>query len=409
MVESTTLPWEILGEILFLLFVILSTGVICQLRLIPCIETLCVKHQLREDVAGASIVSFVSSLPLLLLSIITVIQGQKYVDFGLGAVIGSGLTSFTFIPAILGLCSSCTIIIKRRPLLRDIIIYTLSLTVLCWVLWDGYVQLYDSILLIAIYIIYIAILIFAPIIRRYFLLKRGEIDQDNLVSFVELNFLSTPRSISTSTTSYISPNTEALPIYTKPNNSPQMLVDALLPDNSENSNNINYNESEYNFGTKFGEKIDNFIRSLYKLYTKNTFQNSKYERYYYVTFLLCVIWLSLFAIGLSLVSERWAILIGHGNARESLLSFMGILLVGCIGQYTTLLQSIYVLKKGYGNMAISNTLGSQIMNISFIYVYILFVLLMIILFDVYYMHYISNLTSYSIDYLYVSLINYTYV
>ena len=51
-------------------------------------EILCVKLNLKEDVAGASFLAFGASAPEIVISTITTIQGGENVDVGIGSIIG---------------------------------------------------------------------------------------------------------------------------------------------------------------------------------------------------------------------------------------------------------------------------------------------------------------------------------
>ena len=94
---------------------------------------MCVKLNLKEDVAGASFMAFGASAPEIVISIITTIQGGDNVDIGVGSIIGyillfplisrSGMIGLMLIPGICGVSSKSDLILKRRPLTRDLIFY----------------------------------------------------------------------------------------------------------------------------------------------------------------------------------------------------------------------------------------------------------------------------------------------
>lgn len=56
--------------------------------MVPSLEILCVKLNLKEDVAGASFLAFGASAPEIVISIITTIQGGDNVDLGIGSIVG---------------------------------------------------------------------------------------------------------------------------------------------------------------------------------------------------------------------------------------------------------------------------------------------------------------------------------
>ena len=69
-------------------FVFSNNGQLCDEFLVPSLEILCVKLNLKEDVAGASFLAFGASAPEIVISIITTIQGGDNVDIGVGSIIG---------------------------------------------------------------------------------------------------------------------------------------------------------------------------------------------------------------------------------------------------------------------------------------------------------------------------------
>ena len=60
---------------------------ICYNKLVPALEVLCLKTKMNETVAGAILSSFVTSIPILVISIFSLIDSQ-HIDFSLGSVIG---------------------------------------------------------------------------------------------------------------------------------------------------------------------------------------------------------------------------------------------------------------------------------------------------------------------------------
>ena len=66
----------------------LNYSQLCDEFLVPCLEILCVKLNLKEDVAGASFLAFGASAPEIVISTITTIQGGENVDVGIGSIVG---------------------------------------------------------------------------------------------------------------------------------------------------------------------------------------------------------------------------------------------------------------------------------------------------------------------------------
>ena len=77
------------------------------------------------------------------------------------------------IPGVCGLATKRDLELKRRPLTRDVIFYLFSLGGLVYFLWDGTIYPLEGIYLMLIYVVYIAILIFAPMVRRQYRIKKN--------------------------------------------------------------------------------------------------------------------------------------------------------------------------------------------------------------------------------------------
>ena len=142
---------------------------------------MCVILNLKEDVAGASFMAFGASAPEIVISIITTIQGGDNVDIGVGSIIGyillfplisrSGMIGLMLIPGICGVSSKSDLILKRRPLTRDVIFYVICLGGLVFFLMDEYIYPLEGIYLLLIYIAYVLLLVFAPMVRRSYRIK----------------------------------------------------------------------------------------------------------------------------------------------------------------------------------------------------------------------------------------------
>lgn len=136
---------------------------------------------LKEDVAGASFLAFGASAPEIVISIITTIQGGDNVDLGIGSIIGyrsfslfmcrSGMTGLMLIPGICGMAAKRDLELKRRPLTRDVIFYILSLAGLVLFLHDGTIYPLEGVYLMLVYIGYVLLLVFAPMVRRTYRIK----------------------------------------------------------------------------------------------------------------------------------------------------------------------------------------------------------------------------------------------
>src|SRR4051812_47964110 len=91
----------ILFEVVLLIYCFIALAIICDKYLVLSLETLCVRWNIREDVAGASIMAFGSAAPEIIINTIGTMRGGDNADLGVGAIIGSGMVAFL---VILGFC-----------------------------------------------------------------------------------------------------------------------------------------------------------------------------------------------------------------------------------------------------------------------------------------------------------------
>ena len=81
------------------------------------------------------------------------------------------MIGLTLIPGICGISSKSDLILKRRPLTRDVIFYLLCLTGLVIFLVDGTIYPLEGVYLLLIYVSYVLLLVIAPIIRRNYRIR----------------------------------------------------------------------------------------------------------------------------------------------------------------------------------------------------------------------------------------------
>ena len=111
-----------LVEVLAAAYGFLAVAIIADNHLVTSLETLCVRWNVREDVAGASFMAFGSAAPEIIINAVSTIKTVLAVsdggaaavapedagedtDLGIGAIIGSGMIAFTVIPGVCGLAA----------------------------------------------------------------------------------------------------------------------------------------------------------------------------------------------------------------------------------------------------------------------------------------------------------------
>jgi hypothetical protein len=97
-------------EVFAMLVAFVGLAIVCDDHLVVALETLCVRWNVREDVAGASFLAIGSAAPELVINAIGVMKARSVavatassdaaLQLGLSAIIGSGMLAFLMAPAI---------------------------------------------------------------------------------------------------------------------------------------------------------------------------------------------------------------------------------------------------------------------------------------------------------------------
>lgn len=122
----------VLLELVVLAYAFVGVAVVADSYLVVSLETLCVRWNVREDVAGASFMAFGSAAPEIIINAVNTIrsvlrasrpdspcegddgeEGSEAAQ-GIGAILGSGMIAFTVIPGCCGLFTSSPLQLKRR-------------------------------------------------------------------------------------------------------------------------------------------------------------------------------------------------------------------------------------------------------------------------------------------------------
>jgi len=96
---------------------------------------------------------------------------------------------------------------------------------------------------------------------------------------------------------------------------------------------------------------------LFKITCPKTEIGAKFEFLYPLAFLISFAWIAAFSFVISEVIEEWVVKTGVNEA------YFGLTLIAIGSQIPDTIQSVTVAKRGYGSMAVSNCIGSQIVNL----------------------------------------------
>ncbi|PAA79702.1 hypothetical protein BOX15_Mlig021664g2 [Macrostomum lignano] len=169
-----TLAQKQSGAILIHAFVsawlFVALAIVCDNYFLASLEVVCEKLHLKPDVAGATFMAAGSSAPEMLASVIGVFIAQS--DVGVSTIVGSAIFNNLMIVSLCGLAATSAVYLSWWPLFRDCGFYCISVAAMIAVIFDGIVNWYESVIQLALFALYIVVMAFnnridAAISKRY--------------------------------------------------------------------------------------------------------------------------------------------------------------------------------------------------------------------------------------------------
>lgn len=381
------IPWHtidgniggIILEVALVVWCFVGLMVVCDEYLVPALETLCRRWSVPEDVAGATFMALGSAAPELIISTVTVVQdqmnGSDALSFGVSTVIGSGMMAFTCIPGMCCFATEGEVVLKRRPLLRDIVFYFACVLVLLSVIWDGVVTMQKSVILVAIYVVYLLTVIFGkPVRKTYRKCTAGPENvagcnlEEGLIQGASQDGAGASRSdrdksiLSEPTSESQAPAGSAPPM---PTDEPRIggIQEVWTTPTATKSEDAEDGRAGCCHGVKsaLGHLAHIFnwpVHILLKITCPPAGEDEPWENFYGPAVIITFSWVGLFSFVISSIIERWVAISGVNRA------IFGLLLVSTAAQVPDAVESYAVTKNGYGSMALANALGSQVINVA---------------------------------------------
>lgn len=420
-----------------LLYSFAGLALVCDDYMVPALETLCVRWNVQEDVAGATFMAFGSAAPEIIINAVQTIKsrlngpsGQPSKDndavaLGVGAIIGSGMIAFMIIPAICAIFSSEALSIKRRPFARDAGFYSIALFATIIFLHDEQIMCYEAAILVGLYICYVLTVVFGHSVRKKYLSTFKGVVLERQDSFVtrekERRKSNTPskkcdirtpllqnsssqilnktpsitRHDSFENTSLGSPlNDDIADFWSSKENDREVKNRGLVSGGTSGTREpgcISLKKLERDSEEKpiypvspirgatvqectgaegHGEEseeedesrcsilcvLTSPLKFLFMITCPKAVMGSRFEFLYPLAFIISFGWIAAFSFVVSEVVEEWVIKTGINEA------FFGLTLIAIGAEIPDTIQSVTVARRGYGSMAVSNCIGSQIVN-----------------------------------------------
>ena len=125
---------------------------------IESLDDIAKRFNMSDDAAGATLMAAGSSAPELFIAIVALLYGGENVQIGAGTIVGSALFNLLVILGVVGLMKKSKLI--WQPMFRDFLFYLLSILLLFWAFRDGIIQIYEVIIFVSFYLVYVLAVIF---------------------------------------------------------------------------------------------------------------------------------------------------------------------------------------------------------------------------------------------------------
>jgi len=276
-------------------------AIVCDDYFVASLEAISEALNLSDDVAGATFMAAGSSAPELFTSIMGVFAVKN--DVGIGTIVGSAVFNLCCIIGGTALFTPVVLQIDWKPITRDSIFYGCSIVAMIMVLYDGLVTMNESIMLIAMYFVYVLFMYF----------NRGIMEAVSRCCG------------------------EAAP------------VDGDDDDKKEE-------EEEDEEEAPIAKAIARPLQLLFEVTIPNCGLEHNKEKYL-ITFTMSVTWIGV----LSYFMVTWASKLGCiWNIHPAI---MGVTILAAGTSVPDAIGSLLVARDGHGDMAVSNAIGSNVFDI----------------------------------------------
>jgi len=150
--------------VVLIIVIFVAMAVVCDDFFVPSLEAISEKLDLSEDVAGATFMAAGSSAPELFTSIAGVSTES---DVGVGTIVGSAVFNLLCIIALSAAFSGGDLNLDWRPLTRDSIFYATSICLFVAFSYDGQFTWVEALVMLLFYVLYIVIMKFNPQLMQF--------------------------------------------------------------------------------------------------------------------------------------------------------------------------------------------------------------------------------------------------
>ncbi|KAL6440980.1 hypothetical protein ACFW04_003393 [Cataglyphis niger] len=355
-------------HVFFGFYCFILTAFVCNDYLLPTLDIICTRLSISSDVAGATFLATASCFPELFVNVVGTFLTES--DLGVGTVMGGAVFNTFATPACGALSAIHAIQLEWRILTRDCIIYVISVATLVIVMWDGVIKLYEAIILMVLFVTYLTILFCGKcFVRWHNKLAHLYADKNRSTNFSEKEIPKDKEEPMSDGLYRPYFHGELVAEYRKKSvaSNGGRKSSSKTNDVEAAQNHVEQAEEYVEPDTPFVWPTGGNLAKLWfcfvwplKLILFVTVPDSRYKRWrnwYLITFVMCVIWIAISSYLTSWMTTVLGDTIGIPD------SVMGITFQAAGGNMPELVSIVILSKQGNGDMAMSNTLGANTLDI----------------------------------------------
>ncbi|KAF0298057.1 Sodium/potassium/calcium exchanger 5 [Amphibalanus amphitrite] len=315
---------------------------------------------LSEDVAGATLLAAGSSAPELATTTLGVFVTKD--DIGISGVIGSAVFNAMLVISLVSLLVDDKIRIKCYPMLRDILCYLISIAALLAVIYDNFIAWYEALALVSMYVLYCLVMWKNRAIERWILSRYLSAPSAEKRSLMTRDHQPAAAGDSEEGEKGARGQFQEVEFQRKSR------LERDASEAIEQEMTANVHEVPYDDNDTFRWPDGTFSRVLHVIslpivvgcyLTMPDVGKRRWRPWYPVTFVVATLWIALFSYLMV-----WMITV-IGFTMNIPDTIMGLSFVAIGVSIPDVLASVAVARDGYGDMAVSNALGSNVFDILF--------------------------------------------
>ncbi|XP_030577333.1 LOW QUALITY PROTEIN: sodium/potassium/calcium exchanger 4 [Archocentrus centrarchus] len=392
----------ILLHIVAALYMFLALAITCDEYFVTSLEKICEKLDLSEDVAGATFMAAGSSAPELFASVIGVFITHG--DVGVGTIVGSAVFNILCIIGVCGIFAGQVVMLTWWAVFRDSFYYILSVVALIAFIYDDRIVWWESLVLVVMYAGYILVMKFNSSMQKFFMGKKKNVANGNAAASSEMEDVKPTKAYSRGSvvmvdeiinaspskfrfpeaglrvmvTSHFGPKTrlrmasrliitERQKLVQAANGVETQVIDGKVeiengnvPEDKPSEVEDNDTISPFHIPRGIGSKVKWLLSwplLLLLYFTVPNCAKPRWEKYFMLSFILSTVWIAVFSYFMV-----WMVtIIGYTLGIPDVI--MGITFLAAGTSVPDCIASLIVARQGLGDMAVSNTIGSNVFDI----------------------------------------------